>query len=167
MESVCVTRSGEGEHYLVASDVITIKASGPNTSDRFVLIEVRVRPGEGPPAMHRHFYSEAFYVLSGEFEFITTDSAGEITRHCIAEGDTIALPSMAWHNFKNISSITGRLLSFHSPSGMEHFAREFGVPIEDPQNPPEAAPPSEEQRQKLIASIGKYVEFMPIDHAAR
>ena len=152
---------------MIASDIVTIKASGPSTSDRFVLIEVHVRSGEGPPAMHRHYYSEAFYVLSGEFEFISTDSAGEITRHSVTEGDTIALPSMAWHNFKNVGSNTGRLLSFHSPSGMEHFAREFGVPIEDPQNPPVTAPLSDDQRQKLIASIGKYVEFMPMDDAAR
>lgn len=167
MESIRVTRAGEGEHFLIATDVITIKASGLNTSDRIVLIEVQVRPGEGPPAMHRHAYSEAFYVLSGEFEFVTTESeSGDRTTVRITEGDTIALPSMAWHNFKNIGSTTGKLLSIHSPSGMENFARELGIPIDDPLNPPQTiGPPSEEQRQKMMTTIRKYMEIMPFDSA--
>jgi len=60
MDTLHVTRAGEGEHWLVITDVTTVKASGRHTSGNLLVIEVNVSPGGRPPALHRHGYAEAF-----------------------------------------------------------------------------------------------------------
>lgn len=47
-DTIHVTRDGEGEHWLVVTDVVTIKASGQHTSGNLLVIEVTVPPGGGP-----------------------------------------------------------------------------------------------------------------------
>ena len=54
MDAIHVTRASEGEHWLVVTDVTTIKASGGNTSGKLLVLEVTVPPGGGPPVFHRH-----------------------------------------------------------------------------------------------------------------
>lgn len=73
MNGIRVTRADEGEHWLVATDVTTIKASGRDTSGRLLVMEVTVPPGGGPPVLHRHEYAETFLFQEGEFEVSTLD----------------------------------------------------------------------------------------------
>src|SRR5215208_7513710 len=73
MVTINVTRTNEGEHWLVVTDVTTIKASGENTSGKLLVLEVTVPPGGGPPVLHRHEYSEVFLFQEGEFEISTVD----------------------------------------------------------------------------------------------
>ena len=54
MDTVHVTRTDEGEHWLVVTDVTTIKASGADTSGRLLVLEVTIPPSGGPPVFHRH-----------------------------------------------------------------------------------------------------------------
>jgi mannose-6-phosphate isomerase-like protein (cupin superfamily) len=162
LETMHVTQAGQGEHLQVVTDVVTIKASGRDTSGKILMIEARVPPGGGPPGLHRHYSAEIFYILEGEFEFTIADVAGKLSTAKLTAGDTLAVPSLVWHNFKNVGTTPGKFLTIHSPAGMEDFAREIGTPIEDPCNPPQAeGPPSEEQRQRLMETIGKYMEMMP------
>lgn len=75
---------------------------------------------------------------------------------------------MVWHNYKNVGDIPGKFIATLSPAGMESFFREIGQPIEDPLNPPKpAGPPSDEQRQKMMAIITKYMEVLPPDKISR
>ena len=48
MNTIHVTRAGEGEHWLVISDVTTVKASARHTSGNLLVVEVNVPPGGGP-----------------------------------------------------------------------------------------------------------------------
>src|SRR5215213_298732 len=49
MDTIHVTRAGAGEHWLVVTDVTTIKASGRNTSGKLLAISRSPsRPAEGP-----------------------------------------------------------------------------------------------------------------------
>ena len=54
METIHVTQASQGEHLLVVTDVVTIKASGQETSGKMLIVEVRVpprrRPAHHPPA---------------------------------------------------------------------------------------------------------------------
>ena len=80
----------------------------------------------------------------------------------VAAGDTVAIPSMAWHNFKNVGPIPGRFIAVHSPAVMEDFVREIGRRIENPHNPPEPeGPPSDEEQRKMMEVIHKYMEILP------
>ena len=47
METIHVTRAGEGEHWLVVTDVTTVKASARHTPGNLLVIGVNVPPG-GP-----------------------------------------------------------------------------------------------------------------------
>jgi mannose-6-phosphate isomerase-like protein (cupin superfamily) len=160
--TIHVTKAGQGEHWQILSDVTTIKAAGEATSDALLLLENLVPAGGGPPALHRHGYAEAFYVLEGEFEVTTFDAAGALSPVRITAGDTVAIPSWVWHNFKNVGATKGKFLAVHSPSGMEHFAREIGTPIADPLNPPDVAGPlSAERMRQMMEIITKYMDVLP------
>jgi mannose-6-phosphate isomerase-like protein (cupin superfamily) len=164
VKTIHVAQAGQGEHLLVGTDVVTIKASGQETAGRMLIIEVRVPPGGGPPALHRHHYAEIFYILEGEFEISTADADNHLSTRKIQAGDTLAIPSMVWHNFKNVGTTPGKFLAIHSPAGMEAFAREIGTPITDPLHPPQpTGPPTEAQRARMMETILKYMEILPLD----
>ena len=160
--TINVTRADQGEHWLVGTDVNTIKASGRDTSDKLLVVEVTVSPGGGPPILHRHAYSEIFLFQEGEFEISTVDEDYTLSTMRVGAGDTVSIPSMAWHNFKNVGASPGRFIVVHSPAVMEEFMREIGRQIDDPQNPPQpAGPPSEEEQQRMMEISGKYMEMLP------
>jgi mannose-6-phosphate isomerase-like protein (cupin superfamily) len=173
MEKIRITKAGEGEHLQVIADVVTIKAFGEATSGKMLMLENTVPAGSGPPTLHRHHYAEIFYILDGQFEITTLeaelDDTGSTVRTMIAtKGDTVAIPSLAWHNFKNIGETSGKFLAVHSPSGMEEFARKIGTPITDPLHPPvPSGPPSDEERQRMMGIITKYMEVLPIEKTPR
>jgi mannose-6-phosphate isomerase-like protein (cupin superfamily) len=164
MNTIHVTRADEGEHWLVVTSVTTIKASGRDTSGKLLVLEVTVPPGGGPPVLHRHEYSETFLFQEGEFEVSTVDEDYVQSTLRVGTGDTVSIPSMAWHNFKNVGSAPGRFIAVHSPALMEDFMREIGRRIDEPLNPPEPeGQPSEEDMQRMMEIIGKYMEMLPPD----
>ena len=168
METIQITPAGQGKHYLVGTDVISIKAAGSNTSDTMLVFEIVVPPGGGPPTLHRHAYSEVFRVLEGEFEATTLGKDGRPIALRVGVGDTLSIPSMVWHNFKNPGAVPARLIVVHSSTVMEGFLLELGVPIEDPTNPPRPdGPPTPEQMQHMMQIIGKYMEVMAPTAASR
>jgi mannose-6-phosphate isomerase-like protein (cupin superfamily) len=168
MGTIHVTRAEEGEHWLVVTDVTTIKASGRDTSGNLLVLEVTVPPGGGPPVLHRHEYSEIFLFQEGEFEISTVDEDYSPTTFRVGAGDTVSVPSMVWHNFENVGATPGRFTAVHSPAVMEDFMREIGRRIDDPHNPPApAGPPSEEDMRKMMEIIGEYMEMLPPDKVGR
>jgi mannose-6-phosphate isomerase-like protein (cupin superfamily) len=167
MNTINVTRADEGEHWLVGEDVTTVKASGRDTSGDLLVLEVTVAAGGGPPVFHRHKYSESFLFQEGEFEVSTVDDEYAPSAVRVGAGDTVSIPSMAWHNFKNVGDSAGKFTVVHSPAVMEDFMREIGRRIEDPENPPEPdGPPSEEETRQMMQVIGKYMEILPPDKIA-
>jgi mannose-6-phosphate isomerase-like protein (cupin superfamily) len=168
METIHITPAGQGEHFLVLGDVATIKAAGQGTSGRILVLENVVPPGGGPPALHRHDYAEVFYFLEGEFELSTADDTYAVRTVIVKAGDMLSIPSMVWHNFKNVGATPGKFIVIHSPAVMEEFIREIGQPVADPLNPPKpSGPPSDEQLQQIMGMIGKYMEMLPPDKLVR
>jgi len=164
METIHVTRAGEGEHWLVVTDVSTVRASARHTSGNLLIIEVNVPPGGGPPVLHRHGYAEAFLFEEGEFEVSTVDEDYALSTFRVKAGDTVSVPSMVWHNFKNVGATPGRFVAVHSPAVMEDFMRELGRQIDDAHDPPQSVgPPSQEEQQRIMEIIDKYMEVLPPD----
>lgn len=164
METVHVTKAGRGEHWLVGADVATVKVSGRDTSGDLLVLESIVPRGGGPPVLHRHEFPETFYILAGEFEFSTADADGVVGAVGATAGDTVFVPSLVWHNFKNVGKVAGRFLAIHATAVMEDFAHEVGRKIDDPENPPKPeGPPSEEETRRMMATIHKYMEVLPPD----
>ena len=82
----------------------------------------------------------------------------------VESGDTVAVPSMVWHNFKNVGETPGRSTAVHSPAVMEDFMREIGQRIEDPHRPPKpSGPPSVEEMHRMMEILQKYMEVLPPD----
>jgi mannose-6-phosphate isomerase-like protein (cupin superfamily) len=168
MDTINVTGINEGEHWLVATDVTTIKASGENTSGKLLVLEVTVPSGGGPSVLHRHEYSEVFLFQEGEFEVSTVDEDYAPTTVRVGAGDTVSIPSMVWHTFKNVGETPGRFTAVHSPAVMEDFIREIGRQIEDPHYPPASdGPPSDREMQRMLEIIGRYMEMMPPERTGR
>jgi len=168
MDTVHVTRANEGDHWLVVTDVTTIKASGEDTSGKLLVLEITVPPGGGPPVLHRHEYSEVFLFQEGEFEVSTVDENYAQSTIRVGAGDTFSVPSMVWHNFKNIGETPGRFTAVHSPAEMEDFIREIGQRIDDPDDPPAPdGPPSELEVQRMMEIIGRYMEMLPPEKIER
>jgi mannose-6-phosphate isomerase-like protein (cupin superfamily) len=162
MEEIHVTRADQGEHWLVVTEVTTIKASAQGTSGNLLVLEVTVPPGGGPPALHRHEYSEVFMFQKGEFEVSTVNEDFELNAFRVGPGDTVSIPAMAWHNFKNVGATPGKFIAVHSPPTMEGFMREIGRQIDDLLSLPEPGPPpSEEEMRRMMGIIGKYMEVLP------
>jgi mannose-6-phosphate isomerase-like protein (cupin superfamily) len=157
-----ITKSSQGKYFLVAGDVTIVRASSEDTAGQMLMLEVSVEAGGGPPVLHRHQYSEIFYFLEGEFEISTADDDYKLSTHRVKAGDAVAVPSLVWHNFKNVGTTSGKFIVIHSPPVMEAFLQEVGVPIDDPLNPPKpAGPPSPEAMQQLMQTLSKYMEVLP------
>jgi mannose-6-phosphate isomerase-like protein (cupin superfamily) len=168
VDTIHVSRTGEGEHWLVVTDVTTIKASGRDTSGKLLVLEVSVPPGGGPPVLHRHEYSEVFLFQEGEFEVSTVDEDYTPSTSRVGPGDTVAIPSMVWHTFKNVGEVRGRFTAVHSPAVMEDFIRRIGRQIDDPHNPPEPeGPPSDSEMQRMMQIIGRYMEMLSPEKVGR
>jgi mannose-6-phosphate isomerase-like protein (cupin superfamily) len=160
MNNIHLTKASQGKYFLVAGDVTIVRASSKETAGQMLMLEVSVEAGGGPPVLHRHQYSEIFYFLEGEFEISTADDNYKLSTHRVKSGDAVSVPSLAWHNFKNVGTTKGKFLVIHSPPVMEAFLQEAGVPIDDPLNPPKIAP-SPETMQQLMQMLSKYMEVLP------
>ena len=103
-----------------------------------------------------------FLFRKGEFEVSTVDENYVSSTIRVGAGDTVSIPSMVWHNFKNVGKVPGKFTAVHSPAAMEDFMREVGRQIDDPDHPPAPdGPPSDQEMQMLMETIGRYMEMLP------
>jgi len=86
----------------------------------------------------------------------------------VEAGDTFSIPSMVWHNFKNVGEAPGGFVAVHSPAVMEDFIREIGQQIDNSRDPPApGGPPSDAEVQRMMGIISKYMEMRPPDKIER
>lgn len=166
MDAIRFTGAGRGEHWLVGGETTTIKVSGRETAGGMLVLETLVPPGGGPPTLARHDFVETFYVLEGAFEFGMIDAAGEPAAFPAAVGDTVFVPSMAWHRYENVGEGRGRLLVVFAETAIEDIAGLIGQKVEDPDNPPApGGPPSEEEARRATEILRRHkIEVMPPDN---
>jgi quercetin dioxygenase-like cupin family protein len=137
-EQVVVRGPDEGKTLLVGGgDCVTYKVRSAETGGAYFSFGVSTTPGFGPP-LHSHAYRELFYVLEGEYEF-TFEHDGELTTVAGAAGTALAIPPDVPHTFKNASGGPARLLFVHQPAALEEFFEEFGVPVDESDEPLDGA----------------------------
>jgi quercetin dioxygenase-like cupin family protein len=100
----------EGEVFSYAGAHFTWKVKGEDTGFTFSFYEQTLRPGEGVP-LHCHAYAEAFYVLSGDVDFLRLDSTENEEWVRCSSGETLLVPTNALHAFYNRTKENSRLLS--------------------------------------------------------
>jgi hypothetical protein len=80
------------KRFRLGLDEITVLATSAQTNGDLFAIEVRMPPGGGPPAIHRHSPSEIYYVLEGEFTFYVGDADTTPRPLTAIAGDVVPLP---------------------------------------------------------------------------
>jgi quercetin dioxygenase-like cupin family protein len=118
---VAVDPDGPGLLHLgVVGDTYTFLLTGEDTGGRYSLIDMLVPAGGGPPP-HRHDFEEMFHVLEGEVEVVFR---GESTT--AQTGQTVNIPALAPHGFRNVSGHPARLLCMVTPPGLEQVFQRVG-----------------------------------------
>jgi oxalate decarboxylase/phosphoglucose isomerase-like protein (cupin superfamily) len=108
----------------VGNDEIEFEVSGEDRAGDLVAAIVRMAPGGGPPALHRHAPAELYRVERGEFAFYVEDDAGSVERSVAGPGETVAIPGGREHTIRNESEAAAVAFVVYAPgAGMEAFAR--------------------------------------------
>ena len=139
-----VVRAGDGARWLVGGEVSTVVVSEDDEAGRLLLVESTLDPGAGP-APARHLFLEAFHVLEGEVEFTVDDDDGRRRPLVARVGDTVTVPSRAWHGYRNTTDRRARLLVVFPTPEVAELAAAVGTPVDgvddrpDPVEPPPEA----------------------------
>lgn len=110
-------------HLAIGESTYTILISGAQTAGRYSLIDMSVPAAGGPPP-HRHTFEEMFHVLEGELE-VTVRGETVVAR----PGQTVNIPALAPHAFRNPAGTTARVLCLVVPAGLEDYFATFGDPV--------------------------------------
>jgi mannose-6-phosphate isomerase-like protein (cupin superfamily) len=115
---------GKGHSYNFGEDFYTLKASGEETGEAYVLFEAVLAPGGGTP-LHRHKEEdESFYVQEGEIEFQLDD------RILVATAGTfIYSPKGQIHRITNTTSVPAKMLAWVMPPGVEKTLAKVGKTV--------------------------------------
>jgi quercetin dioxygenase-like cupin family protein len=152
--ALSVLGKAEGPPFDIAGAHLVWKARTSDTGGAFCLFEQRIDPGEGVP-LHRHGYSEVFYVLAGTLQF--EDQQGGC--HACTVGDTIIARPETAHSFRNDGPETVRMLSI-AAAAHQGF---FDAVAEADQEVPFATMPANEAMMRVF-EIGAKTDtrFEPI-----
>ena len=117
---------GEGVRSLwVMGELVTYKIPSHRVSGAYALFEVTTQPGTGPLPHVQHREDESFYVLEGEFVFLS----GEETL-LAGMGSLLYVPKGTLHTHKNVGGGVGKMLVSQTPGGLyERFFEEVGRPV--------------------------------------
>lgn len=140
--------AGEGERIWIVGDTMTLKATGPATDGRLLLLENLTAPGGGPPPHIHTREDEFFYVLDGTFEIRIGDEL-----HTLGAGGFAFVPRGTVHDFRNTGEQPARILVGFTPAGMEGFFRESGRPATDDGPAP---PLDDDEIARTIAAAQTY-----------
>jgi quercetin dioxygenase-like cupin family protein len=138
----------DGRGIAVVGDVYRFLAVGEDTDGKYAVWEARVLPGGGPPPHVHSQEQEGFFVLEGEITFQVGDQ-----RLVAGPGTFANMPVGTVHAFKNETARLSRLLIWVAPAGLERMFFEVGRPVAADA---EAAPPTPEEMEKLLAAAPGY-----------
>ncbi|WP_329203072.1 cupin domain-containing protein [Streptomyces sp. NBC_01435] len=126
--------SGEGETSWVFADTYTLKAGARETNGTLTFLEATVPPEGGPEPHIHNDHDEAFYVISGELEFLNGDET--VTA---SAGGFFFVPRGTRHRFRNRGYHAAKMIFFFTPGGIEELLLAGATPAE-----PGVAPPIRE-----------------------
>ena len=154
--NVVVVPPGEGYAVWSVGDRMTFKVRSEHTGCDFVLMEMTVVPGGGPPP-HVHLREdEMYYVLDGEITFLRDEATFSAGR-----GTAVFMPRGKVHTFTNRTDKPAKALVWASPSNFEAFMMEFGIPCADCPTPPSFDPA---MLERLMKASERYGLEILLDH---
>ena len=88
----------------VGADELRFRVTSADSDGALLAFEIRMPPGGGPPALHRHEPAELYRVEHGEFAFYIGDEDGLVTRSTAGPGQVVAIPGGREHTVRNESA---------------------------------------------------------------
>lgn len=122
------------------------KVREADTDGQYCVLEMHVPPHAGVP-LHQHVSPETFFISEGAAEFgcMGPDGTEWFT---VGLGDTVHVPSWAWHGFRNTSAAPARIV-LTCAHGIEPFFGEAGIPVA-PGTPLPSDPPAQSAIERVI-----------------
>lgn len=150
-----ISEPPRGRTVAVVGDVYRFLATGADTNGKYALWEALVPPGGGPPPHVHSREEEGFLVLDGEITF-SIDG-----KRVVAKAGTFAnMPVGTPHAFRNETDRPARMLITVAPAGLEEMFFEVGVPLAEGST--DAAPPTADEIQRLLAAAPRYGIEIPL-----
>jgi quercetin dioxygenase-like cupin family protein len=140
--------SSEGPAYWFLNNLEVVKATSESTGGAFCLVHQTTAPGHGTPYHLHHVEDEAFYVLDGEFTFISEEK-----KTVLGAGGYIFLPRKIPHGLRCSGSAPSTMLILATPgTGFVGMMTEMGEPAKERVLPVPGPPDLE----KLAILCAKY-----------
>ena len=98
------TATRDEERLTVGADELRFRVTSADSDGALLAFEIRMPPGGGPPALHRHEPAELYRVERGEFAFYIGDEDGRVTRSTAGLGQVVAIPARREHTVRNESA---------------------------------------------------------------
>jgi oxalate decarboxylase/phosphoglucose isomerase-like protein (cupin superfamily) len=92
------------EQLTVGADELRFRVTSADSDGALLAFEIRMPPGGGPPALHRHEPAELYRVEHGEFAFYIGDDDGQVTRSTAGPREVVAIPGGREHTVRNEST---------------------------------------------------------------
>src|SRR3982751_2253368 len=128
------------------------KLTDTETGNRYCVLEAIIPPGVMVPP-HRHPDQEAFLILDGAPEFASEGPNG--LEWCFAvPGETINVPSMSLHGFRNPTTTDVRVLITCTPN-LGRFFEDAGLPYYN-ESPHRSRIPTPQQVQRVLDIGNRY-----------
>jgi oxalate decarboxylase/phosphoglucose isomerase-like protein (cupin superfamily) len=116
------------DRVVVGGDEVTFRLTSAATGGVFAAADVRLPPGGGPPALHRHDADELYRVGRGTLTFYVERDDGTVRRIEAGRGDVVHLPGGRAHTVRNTSDAEATGFVVFSPGAeMERFVRAAGA----------------------------------------
>src|SRR4051794_647994 len=111
----------QGTHGFLGSIGARFLIDGPDTGERFSLVEHPMSPRALAAPLHMHTREDEYsYVHQGRMGALLGDDVVEA-----GPGDLVHKPRNQWHTFWNAGDEPCRILEIISPAGFEQFFREL------------------------------------------
>jgi len=113
----------DGKAGFLGSIGVRFMIDGPESDERFSLVEHPMSPRALAAPLHRHNREDEYsYVISGRMGALLGDDVVEA-----GPGDLVHKPRNQWHTFWNAGDEPCRILEIISPAGFEVFFRELSA----------------------------------------
>jgi mannose-6-phosphate isomerase-like protein (cupin superfamily) len=108
----------------LGGDELVFRSTSDESGGALLALEVRIPPGGGPPALHRHEPFELYRVERGELTFYLGDESGSVERRLAGPGAVVSIPGGREHTVRNESADEALAFVVFSPgAAMERFIR--------------------------------------------
>jgi mannose-6-phosphate isomerase-like protein (cupin superfamily) len=116
-----IVTPNDGAEGFLGSIGVRFMIDGPDTSERFSLVEHPMSPRALAAPLHMHTREDEYsYVLQGRMGALLGDEVVEA-----GPGDLVFKPRDQWHTFWNAGDEPCRILEIIAPAGFERFFREL------------------------------------------